>query len=123
MSAPPDNPHSPAPRHEGVDWRQRAQDAWNDPGWREAAADYHRQRGNRTLIVEIASHHRSAAPQPTVREHKVWRAAGLALRRWKPTEALKVFLQWCRDQRVNEEGGRAVFAILLEKEARRVDRD
>jgi hypothetical protein len=36
-----------------IDWRKRAQEAWNDPGWRQAAADYHRARGQRTLVVEI----------------------------------------------------------------------
>jgi hypothetical protein len=36
-----------------IDWRKRAQDAWSDPGWGEAAADYHRSRGKRTLVVEI----------------------------------------------------------------------
>ena len=35
-----------------IDWPQRAQDAWNEPGWCQAAAEYHRARGHRTLIVE-----------------------------------------------------------------------
>jgi hypothetical protein len=35
-----------------IDWRKRASDAWSDPGWGEAAADYHRSRGKRPLIVE-----------------------------------------------------------------------
>ena len=38
-----------------IDWRERAQDAWNDPAWREAAADYHLKRGERPLVVEIDS--------------------------------------------------------------------
>src|SRR5262249_16668218 len=37
------------------DWRQRVQDAWNDPAWCQAAADYHATRGQRTLVVEIES--------------------------------------------------------------------
>jgi hypothetical protein len=28
-------------------------DAWSAPGWRDAAVEYHKDRGNRTLIVEI----------------------------------------------------------------------
>jgi hypothetical protein len=35
-----------------IDWRKRASDAWSDPGWGEAAADHHRSRGKRLLIVE-----------------------------------------------------------------------
>jgi hypothetical protein len=37
----------------GIDWRQMAQDAWNSPGCREAAADYHRARGQRKSVVEV----------------------------------------------------------------------
>jgi hypothetical protein len=41
---------------------------WDAPSWREAAAWYHEQRGDRVLIVEPASFKRAAgaAPKPTV---------------------------------------------------------
>jgi hypothetical protein len=34
-------------------WRQVAADAWNDPGWAEAARAYHADRANRRAVVEI----------------------------------------------------------------------
>jgi hypothetical protein len=33
-------------------WRKVAQDAWNGPGWGQAAREYHKARGDRVLIVE-----------------------------------------------------------------------
>jgi|SRR5262245_2471316 len=33
------------------DWRQIADDAWAAPGWREAALEYHKTRGNRASIA------------------------------------------------------------------------
>jgi len=60
-------------------------------------------------------------PQLTEAEREVWRAAGMALRRWTPTEAWDAFLQWCRDQHINEDAARAAFATILEKEARHAD--
>ena len=30
-----------------------AEDAWNAEGWREAAREYHQQRGNRCVVVDI----------------------------------------------------------------------
>jgi Bifunctional DNA primase/polymerase, N-terminal/Primase C terminal 2 (PriCT-2) len=61
-------------------------------------------------------------PSLTDAEREVWRAAGLALRLWKPTAALDAFLQWCRNHCVNEEAARAAFGTILEKEACRADR-
>jgi hypothetical protein len=34
-------------------WKQVAQDAWNNPRWKEAAREYHKDRAGRALIVEI----------------------------------------------------------------------
>src|SRR5262249_28299247 len=34
------------------DWKQIAAEAWDSPGWRQAALEYHHARGSRTLIVE-----------------------------------------------------------------------
>jgi hypothetical protein len=36
-----------------VDWKRIAGEAWEAPGWREAAADYHKNRDGRRGIVEI----------------------------------------------------------------------
>jgi hypothetical protein len=36
-----------------IDWQQRTEDAWDEPGWREAGADYHRARSGRRAVVEI----------------------------------------------------------------------
>jgi hypothetical protein len=33
--------------------KQIAADAWNNPGWKPAASEYHRHRAGRPLIVEI----------------------------------------------------------------------
>ena len=30
-----------------------AEDAWNAEGWRDAAREYHQQRGNRCVVVDI----------------------------------------------------------------------
>jgi hypothetical protein len=35
------------------DWAAIAEAAWSAPGWREAAAEYHQQRGKRRAVVEI----------------------------------------------------------------------
>jgi hypothetical protein len=60
-------------------------------------------------------------PRLTEVERELWRAAGMALRRWNPTEAWDAFLQWCRDQHIDEAAARATFATILEKEARHAD--
>jgi len=36
-----------------TDSKAEAPKAWNNPGWKEAAAEYHRYRAGRPLIVEI----------------------------------------------------------------------
>ncbi|HMF26580.1 MAG TPA: hypothetical protein VKG24_31290 [Pseudolabrys sp.] len=36
-----------------TDSKAEAPKAWNNPGWKEAAAEYHRDRAGRPLIVEI----------------------------------------------------------------------
>jgi hypothetical protein len=33
------------------DWKQKAQDAWNDPAWRQTAADHHKARAGRRMTV------------------------------------------------------------------------
>jgi superfamily I DNA and/or RNA helicase len=39
-------------------WKQTAADAWNNPGWKEAAEQYHRDRAGRPLIVELDAERR-----------------------------------------------------------------
>jgi len=34
------------------DWTQIAAEAWDSPGWKQAALEYHHARGNNALIVE-----------------------------------------------------------------------
>jgi hypothetical protein len=58
-------------------------------------------------------------PEPTDEDRTVWRAAGLALRKWRPSEALRVFLEWARSRGIDPARARAAFATLLEKEAGR----
>jgi hypothetical protein len=58
-------------------------------------------------------------PDLTEQERMTWRAASFALHRWKPSEALKVFLEWGHKRGVDQENARSVFSILLEKEAGR----
>jgi hypothetical protein len=36
-----------------ADWKQVAAGAWNSPGWKKAAAEYHRDRTGHPLIVEL----------------------------------------------------------------------
>jgi hypothetical protein len=36
-----------------ADWKQVAAGAWVSPGWKKAAAEYHRDRAGRPLIVEV----------------------------------------------------------------------
>jgi hypothetical protein len=35
------------------EWKKIAADAWDNPGWKQAAHEYHQARGGRVLIVEI----------------------------------------------------------------------
>jgi hypothetical protein len=39
------------------DWKALAQEAWNAPSWRKAAAAYHKDRAGRALIVETPPEH------------------------------------------------------------------
>ena len=38
------------------DWKQRVQDSWNGPAWRQAAADYHSARASRTSNRTLQRH-------------------------------------------------------------------
>jgi hypothetical protein len=61
-------------------------------------------------------------PQPhSAEEREVWRAAGIALRRWRRTGAWEVFSSWARTRCVDGEVARSVFATIMEKEAGRAD--
>jgi hypothetical protein len=52
---------------------------------------------------------------------EVWRAAGIALRCWRPTEAWEVFSHWARVHCIDIEIARAAFVAVLEKEMRHAD--
>jgi hypothetical protein len=56
-------------------------DDWSTPGWREAALEYHKDRGKRTLIVEIG-------PVRLARARRLLADDGISLERaWRETKA------------------------------------
>src|SRR5262249_32348885 len=57
-------------------------------------------------------------PQVTSAKREACRAAGLALRRWKPTEAWKTFRHWSAAHGVDPNTAREVFNHILTKEMR-----
>jgi hypothetical protein len=54
-----------------MDWNKIAVEAWDHPGWREAAADYHRLRDGRASVVEQSSSDRWLAKHQAERQARV----------------------------------------------------
>jgi hypothetical protein len=55
-------------------------------------------------------------PQLDEAEREIWRAAGLALRLWRPGRAKGAFFRWCRSHGVSSNVAQGVFKTILEKE-------
>jgi hypothetical protein len=93
-----------------IDWRQVALAAWEAPGWREAALDYHRERSPSPPL---------AASRLVTPEREIWRAAGHCIRRKAPCAALRTFLGWCDRHGVSRSDALPIFTIIVDKELAR----
>ena len=90
-----------------IDWRQVALAAWEAPGWREAALDYHRERSPSPPL---------AASRLVTPEREIWRAAGHCIRRKAAHGALRTFLGWCDRHGVSRSDALPIFKIIVDKE-------
>jgi hypothetical protein len=93
------------------DWKQVALQAWQAPGWRDAAVEYHKHR--------LAS-----ASPPSIRtelltsqaKREIWRAAGRCIRRRSPLDGLKTFLSWCDRHGISRGDALPIFETIVDKE-------
>jgi hypothetical protein len=89
-----------------IDWKQVAHDAWQAPGWREAALDCHKNR--------------TASPKPAETllpsDREIWRVAGQCIRRKASHDGLRTFLEWCDRRGVSRSDALPIFKIIVDKE-------
>jgi hypothetical protein len=93
-----------------IDWKAVAQAAWEAPGWREAALEYHRTRPASPKISPRASEKLLAS------EREIWRAAGQCIRRKAAHDALRTFLGWCDRHGVSQGDALPIFKTIVDKE-------
>jgi hypothetical protein len=89
-------------------WKQVALEAWQAPSWREAAAEYHK---NRSPSPPTKSDHR-----PSETDREVWQTAGRCIGRKAPHDALRTFLKWCDRRGVNRAAALPIFETIVDKE-------
>jgi hypothetical protein len=93
-----------------IDWKAVARAAWEAPGWREGALEYHRTR------PAPPKTHPKASEKLLTSEREIWRAAGQCIRRKAAHDALRAFLQWCDRHGVSRHDGLPIFKTIVDKE-------
>jgi hypothetical protein len=93
-----------------IDWKEVARAAWEAPGWREAALEYHRTRPAPPKTSPKASE------KLLTSQREIWRAAADCIRRKAAHDALRTFLQWCDRHGVSRHDGLPIFQTIVDKE-------